>query len=204
MKRPYVVAVTGGIGAGKSTVCRVFTERHGICVIDADVVAREVVEAGTPALTAIVASFGRDVLGEDGRLDRARLRNIVFADPARRTELEGITHPAIRARMREQVLATDGVYCLLGIPLLAEGGHNDLIDRVLVVDCLECLQIERVRARDHLTAADVAAIMRTQASRQARLHIADDVVVNDGDTAALAGRVDELHAMYLQLAATHA
>ncbi len=204
MKRPYVVAVTGGIGAGKSTVCRVFTERHGICVIDADVVAREVVEPGSPALTAIVASFGRDVLGEDGRLDRARLRNIVFADPARRTELEGITHPAIRARMCEQVLVADGAYCLLGIPLLAEGGHNDLIDRVLVVDCLECLQIERVRARDHLTAADVAAIMRTQASRQARLHIADDVVVNDGDTAALAGRVDELHAMYLQLAATHA
>ena len=204
MKRPYVVAVTGGIGSGKSTVCGVFTERHGIGVIDADVVAREVVEAGTSALTAIVASFGRDVLGEDGRLDRARLRNIVFADPARRTELEGITHPAIRARMREQVLAADGAYCLLGIPLLAEGGRNDLIDRVLVVDCLECLQIERVCARDHLTAADVAAIMRTQASRQARLRIADDVVVNDGDTAALAGRVDELHDMYLQLAATHA
>ena len=204
MKRIYVVAVTGGIGSGKSTVCRVFTERHGIGVIDADVVAREVVEPGSPALIAIVASFGGDVLGEDGRLDRARLRSIVFADPARRTELEAITHPAIRSRMREHVLAADGAYCLLGIPLLAEGGRNDLIDRVLVVDCLECLQIERVRARDHLTAADVAAIMRTQASRQARLRIADDVVVNDGDTAALAGRVDELHDMYLQLAATHA
>ena len=204
MKRPYVVGVTGGIGAGKSTVCRVFTARHGICVIDADVVAREVVEPGSPTLAAIVASFGRDVLGADDRLDRARLRSIVFADPARRTELESITHPAIRAGMRAHVAAAASAYCLLGIPLLAEGGRNDLIDRVLVVDCPELLQIKRACARDHLTAAEVAAIMRTQASREARLRIADDVVVNDGDTAALAGRVDELHAMYLQLAATHA
>ena len=204
MKRPYVVAVTGGIGSGKSTVCRVFTERYGIRVIDADLVAREVVEAGMPALIAIIAAFGRDVLDSDGRLDRARLRSIVFADPARRTELEGITHPAIRTRMREHVMAVDGAYCLLGIPLLAEGGRNDLVDRVLVVDCPEHLQIERVRARDHLTQAEVAAIMRTQATREARLRIANDVIVNEGDTAALAERVDELHTMYLQLAATHA
>ena len=203
MRPPYVVAVTGGIGSGKSTVCRVFAERHGICVIDADVVAREVVEPGTPALAAIVAAFGRDVLASDGRLDRARLRSVVFANPARRTELESITHPAIRARMRSHVMAVEGAYCLLGIPLLAEGGHNDLVDRVLVVDCSESLQVARVRARDHLTEAEVAAIMRTQATREARLRIADDVIINEGDTAALAARVDELHTMYLQLAATH-
>ena len=204
MRRPYGVAVTGGVGSGKSTVCRVFNERHGVSVIDADLVAREVVEPGTAVLIAIVGAFGRDVLGNDGRLDRARLRGIVFADPARRAELEGITHPAIRARMREHVMAVDTAYCLLGIPLLAEGGRNSLIDRVLVVDCSEFLQVERVCARDHLTQAEVAAIMRTQASRAARLRIADDVIVNDGDTAALAARVDELHTMYLQLAATHA
>ncbi len=204
MKRAYVVGVTGGIGSGKSTVCRVFTDRHGIVVIDADQVAREVVEPGTPALAAIVATFGAEVVGKDGRLDRARLRGIVFADPARRGELEAITHPAIRAGMRAHVEAVSGAYCMLGIPLLAEGGRNDLIDRVLVVDCPEALQIERVRARDHLTEAEVAAIMRTQASREARLRIADDVVVNDGDTASLAGRVDELHKMYLQLAAAKA
>lgn len=204
MKRAYVVGVTGGIGSGKSTVCRVFTDRHGIVVIDADQVAREVVEPGTPALAAIVAAFGAEVVGTDGRLDRARLRGIVFADPARRAELEAITHPAIRAGMRAHVEAVTGAYCMLGIPLLAEGGRNDLIDRVLVVDCPEALQIERVRARDHLTEAEVAAIMRTQASREARLRIADDVVVNDGDTASLAGRVDELHKMYLQLAAAKA
>ncbi len=204
MKRAYVVGVTGGIGSGKSTVCRVFTDRHGIVVIDADQVAREVVEPGTPALTAIVATFGAEVVGKDGRLDRARLRGIVFADPGRRGELEAITHPAIRAGMRAHVEAVTGAYCMLGIPLLAEGGRNDLIDRVLVVDCPEALQVERVRARDHLTEAEVAAIMRTQASREARLRIADDVVVNDGDTASLAGRVDELHKMYLQLAAAKA
>jgi len=204
VKRAYVVGVTGGIGSGKSTVCRVFTERHGIAVIDADQVAREVVEPGRPALAAIVSSFGAEVLGSDGRLDRARLRGIVFADPARRTELEAITHPAIRHGMRAHVAAVDGAYCLLGIPLLAEGGRNDLIDRVLVVDCPEAVQIERVRARDHLTEAEVAAIMRTQASRETRLRIADDVVVNDGDTASLASRVDELHNMYLQLAAAQA
>ena len=204
MKRAYVVGVTGGIGSGKSTVCRVFTDRHGIVVIDADQVAREVVEPGTPALTAIVATFGAEVVGKDGRLDRARLRGIVFADPGRRGELEAITHPAIRAGMRAHVEAVPGAYCMLGIPLLAEGGRNDLIDRVLVVDCPEALQVERVRARDHLTEAEVAAIMRTQASREARLRIADDVVVNDGDTASLAGRVDELHKMYLQLAAAKA
>jgi dephospho-CoA kinase len=200
----YVVAVTGGIGSGKSTVCRVFTERHGVCVIDADVVAREVVEPGTAAHTAIVACFGREILSADGHLDRAQLRRIVFADAARRAELESITHPAIRTRMREHVAAVDGPYCLLGIPLLAEGARNELIDRVLVVDCPERLQIERVRARDHLTDADVAAIMRTQASREARLRIADDVVLNESNTAALAGRVDELHDMYLRLAARHA
>lgn len=204
MKRPYVVAVTGGIGSGKSTVCRVFTERHGIHIIDADLVAREVVEPATPALFAIVAAFGPAILASDGRLDRARLRSVVFADPLRRTELESITHPAIRTRMREHVIAVDAAYCLLGIPLLAEGGHNELIDRVLVVDCPEALQIARVRARDRLTEAEVAAIMRTQVTREVRLRIADDVIVNEGNTTALAARVDELHIMYLQLAATHA
>ena len=204
MTRAYGVGVTGGIGSGKSTVCRVFAERHAIAVIDADLVAREVVEPGTPGLNAIVAAFGPDVLGGDGQLERARLRAIVFADPARRVVLEGITHPAIRGRMREHVAAVVGAYCLLGIPLLAESGRHELIDRVLVVDCPERLQIERVRARDHLTEAEVIAIMRTQASRATRLAIADDVIVNEGDTAALASRVDHLHDMYSTLAAAKA
>ena len=203
MSRAYVIGVTGGIGSGKSTVCDVFARRHGIAVIDADQVAREVVLPGSDGLAAIVRTFGAEVLDGEGRLDRARLRAIVFADPAKRGALEAITHPAIRQRMREHVEAVTSPYCLLGIPLLAEGGKNPLIDRVLVVDCPEAVQLARVKARDNLTDAEVTAIMATQASREARLRIADDVILNDGDPAALAGRVDDLHAMYLSLAAAH-
>lgn len=201
MKRPYVVAVTGGIGAGKTTVCKRFAARHGIRVIDADVVAREVVTPGEPALADIVAAFGSGVLDAGGALDRARMRAVVFADPARRQQLEAILHPRIRARMRAEIAAVDAPYCLVGIPLLAEGGRGDYIDRILVVDCPEALQTARVAARDHLTEAEVAAIMRTQATRDERLRLADDVVLNDGDAAALDARVDALHAHYLELAA---
>lgn len=200
MSRAYVVGVTGGIGSGKSTVCREFTARHDVTVIDADIVSREVVEPGTEGLAAIVSAFGTLVLDEAGRLDRARLRGIVFADAQRRRELEGILHPAIRRRMREHVEAVQGPYCLLGIPLLAEGGKHELIDRVLVVDCPEDLQIDRVQSRDHLTRDEVVAIMKTQATRDARLRIADDVIVNDGNVAALASRIDELHLQYVLLA----
>ena len=204
MNRPLVVGVTGGIGSGKSTVCREFNLRHGVATIDADMLAREVVEPGEPALAALIQTFGPQVLDGDGRLDRARLRGIVFADTNRRRELEHILHPAIRARMRSQVEAVRTPYCLLGIPLLAEGGRHDLIHRVLVVDCPEQIQIERVRARDHLTEAEVIAIMRTQATRAARLRIADEVIINDDDVTALASRVDELHELYTNLAANQA
>ena len=204
MNRALVVGVTGGIGSGKSTVCRQFTERHGIAVIDADVVARAVVEPGEPALAAIIQAFGAGVLDDSGELDRARLRSIIFADDRRRRELEAILHPAIRQRMRAQVATVAGAYCLLGIPLLAEGGRHDLIDRVLAVDCPEVVQIERVRARDHLTEPEVIAIMRTQATRAGRLRIADEIITNDGDVTSLADRVDELHELYTNLAATAA
>jgi len=199
--RPYVVGVTGGIGAGKSTVCNQFVERHGVPLIDADVVAREVVEPGQPALAAIVAAFTPAILDQQGRLDRAKLRSVVFADPQQRRLLENILHPEIRQAIRTKVAAIGAAYCLLAIPLLAEGGKHESIDRVLVVDCPEELQINRVRLRDHLTESEVMAIMRTQASRAARLRVADDVIVNAGDNAALARRVDELHDMYQQLAA---
>jgi dephospho-CoA kinase len=201
---PYAVAVTGGIGSGKTFVCNLFAARHGVPVIDADVIAREVVEPGEPGLAAIVSAFGPDVLDANGRLDRARVRALVFADEARRRQLEDILHPQIRARMRAQALAVTTPYCLLSIPLLAEGGHRDGIDRVLVVDCPESLQIRRVQARDHLTEPEVIAIMSTQASRAARLRIADDVIVNDGDDAALTAQVDALHVKYLDLAAREA
>ncbi|MGE0482807.1 MAG: dephospho-CoA kinase [Gammaproteobacteria bacterium] len=194
-----VIAVTGGIGSGKSTVCALFAERHGVPVIDADQVAREIVEPGTPGLAEIVAAFGREVLDSEGRLDRRHLKAIVFADPRRRHQLEQILHPRIRARMQAHIDGVATPYCLLGIPLLAEGGGGKY-DRVLVVDCDEALQRQRVQVRDDLTEAEVTAIMRSQASRAARLAIADDVIVNDGSRNELLERVDALHGAYTELA----
>lgn len=199
--RTYVVGLTGGIGSGKTTVSDLFAARYKVPVVDADIVSREVVAPGEPALAELVQQFGADITGADGQLDRAALKRIVFADADKRKTLEAILHPAIRTRMAAQLAAVDAPYALMSIPLLAEGGRRDLINRVLVVDCPEALQLERVRRRDNLTEQEVMAIMQTQASRQQRLAIADDVIVNDGDAAALALRVAELHETYLGLAA---
>jgi dephospho-CoA kinase len=199
VKRPLVIGVTGGIGSGKSTICTEFS-RYGIPVIDTDQVAREVVVPGSPGLAAVVAAFGAEVLAEDGALDRAVLRRIVFADPARRADLEAILHPRIRSRVRVLISEITTPYCLLGIPLLVEHGNSQQIDRVLVVDCAEEAQIARVIARDKLTEQEVAAIMRTQATRQERLDRADDVVMNDSDLSAIRAQVKTLHQRYLALA----
>ena len=199
MTKPLVVGVTGGIGSGKSTVCAAF-ERHGIPTIDTDQVAREVVMPGTDGLAAVVAEFGPGVLAADGTLDRPALRRIVFADPERRVVLEALLHPRIRARVREHLAAVTTPYCLVGIPLLTERSGHGYLDRVLVVDCPEEIQIARVMSRDKLTASEVAAIMGSQASRQERLAIADDVVTNTRDLTAIHAQVDILHDRYLELA----
>jgi dephospho-CoA kinase len=198
VKRPLVIGVTGGIGSGKSTICTEFS-RFGIPVIDTDQVAREVVVPGSPGLAAVVAAFGAEVLAEDGVLDRAVLRRIVFADPARRAELEAILHPRIRSRVQTLISEITTPYCLLGIPLLVERGNSQRTDRVLVVDCPEEAQIARVIARDKLTEQEVAAIMRSQATRQERLERADDVIMNDSDLAAIQAQVKALHQRYLAL-----
>lgn len=202
MTARFVVGVTGGIGSGKTTVCNAFAARHAIAVIDADLVAREVVAPGEAALADIVAAFGSEVLDANGALDRARVRRLVFADPDKRRALEGMLHPRIGKRLRERIALVEGIYCLVAIPLLTEGGRRDFLDRILLVDCPETLQIARVRERDHLTEAEVIAIMRTQATRDARRKLADDVIMNDGDAAALGARVDELHRRYLEMAAS--
>ena len=199
-QKPLVVAVTGGIGSGKSTVCDMFERAYGIAVIDADQVARDVVQPGEPALQEIVTAFGESVLDEHGEMDRAVVRDIVFKDPAKRKILEGILHPRIRTAMGDRISAIDGPYCLLGIPLLAEGRSNPLVDRVLVVDCPETLQIERVMKRDRLTETDAGAIMRAQADRKERLSIADDVIMNDGKPDDLSEQVGALHQRYLEIA----
>jgi dephospho-CoA kinase len=190
------VALTGGIASGKSLAAKRFAEL-GVGIIDSDVIAREIVEPGEPALAEIVARFGREVLQADGRLDRAALRHRVFADPVARRELEAITHPRIRARMRELSEAASGPYHLHVIPLLAESGRAAEFDRVIVVDCDPALQKARVQQRDGANETEADAILAAQASRAERLAIADDVLVNDGSPATLLAAVDALHQHYL-------
>jgi dephospho-CoA kinase len=202
-RRVFRVGLTGGIASGKSTVARLF-EAIGVPVIDTDILAREVVAPGQPLLSEIAARFGADVLAADGSLDRARMRSIVFESPAARADLEALTHPAIRARLEEISASLAGPkrspYQLLVIPLLVETAGRTPVDRVLVVDCSEALQIRRLQARDGSTTEQARQILSAQASREARLAAADDVIVNEGDLESVRDRVAELHALYRSLA----
>lgn len=194
-----IVGLTGGIGSGKSTVAERFAAR-GVPCIDADQLTRELVEPGTPLLAQIAAAFGPDALTADGRLDRRRLRERVFANPAERRRLEGLMHPAVQAAMRDRLAALDAPYCLLMIPLLVETGGQQRVHRVLVVDVDEATQRERTAARDQVPATQIDAILATQASRDQRLAVADDVIDNRGDPEALEAQVARLHRRYLELA----
>lgn len=199
----YIVGVTGGIGSGKSTVADLFAEQ-GITVVDADVVARELVAVGEPALAAIRAYFGPDVIAEDGSLNRGALRQRVFEHTAERQWLEALLHPQIRARMLTACQRADSAYCLLVVPLLIENRLTDLCDRVLVVDAQPKVQIARTMRRDQTDAALVSAIMATQASREQRLAVADDVIDNSAsDLVQLKNQVRQLHEQYLALARSH-
>jgi dephospho-CoA kinase len=194
------VGLTGGVGSGKSSVAAVF-EELGVPVIDADRIARDLVEPGTPALATVVDELGPEVLGPGGQLDRRRLRERVFSDPLARARLEAVLHPRVRARMEDALRATDAPYCVLCIPLLLESGQTDLVDRVLVVDVPEALQVARVCARDRVDPAAAEAILRAQAGRQSRLAAADDVISNTGSLEELRGKVLDLHRRYRSLAA---
>jgi dephospho-CoA kinase len=177
-----------------------FAEK-GVPVIDTDVIAREVVEPGEPALNEIVDLFGPDVIDSEGRLRRRRLRDLVFADDARRTALEGILHPRIRAAAIAQADSLGGPYQIIVVPLLVESPMKKLMDRILVVDCSEDVQLARLLQRDNENAAQARRILAAQASRPERLEIADDVIVNDGSLDETARQVEELHRQYLRLAA---
>ena len=197
-----VVAVTGGVASGKSEATRAF-EALGIVVADADVAARAVVEPGEPALAAVAARFGPGVLLADGSLDRAAMRRLVFADPAARTDLEALLHPPIRAWLQAACRAAPGPYVVAAIPLLAEGGGRAAypwLRRILVVDVPAAVQRARLMARDGVDAALADRMLAAQASRDARLAIADDVIVNDGPLSHLRACVARLDARWGRVA----
>jgi dephospho-CoA kinase len=197
--RPFRVGLTGGIASGKSTAAKFFGAL-GVPIIDSDQLARDVVEPGQPPLERLVERFGPSILTEDGHLDRPALRNIVFSDPMARADLEALTHPAIGAAMEARSAAAGGVYQVLMIPLLVEKNLGAQLDRVLVVDCEEELQIRRLQARDGSTLEQAQAILNAQASRTSRLKAAHDVIKNDGDMTAVRDQVAALHTRYLELA----
>ena len=198
------IGLTGGIASGKSAAAAVFAEL-GVPVIDSDVIAREIVAPGSAGLAAIRARFGEGVLQADGQLDRRALRAQVFADPAARLDLEALTHPLIRERMAAQSAAAAGPYQIHAIPLLVEGGaKRPGIDRVLVIDCPEEIQVARVMARDRVDEASARAVLAAQASRAQRLTAADDIIVNDRGLDALRDAVTALHRRYLESAAVYA
>jgi dephospho-CoA kinase len=198
--RAFRVGLTGGIASGKSTAAKFFGAL-GVPILDSDQIAREVVEPGQLPLERLVERFGPTILTPDGHLDRPALRQIVFSDPKARADLEALTHPAIGAAMEARSAEAGGPYQVLVIPLLVEKNLAAHVDRVLVVDCEEDLQIRRLRDRDGSTPEQIEAILRAQAPRAARLKAADDVIHNDSDMSAVRDQVAALHPRYLELAA---
>jgi dephospho-CoA kinase len=195
----FVIGLTGGIGSGKSTVAELFAER-GIEIVDADLIAREVVLPGTAALGQIASHFGSSILAASGELDRAALRKRVFADTSARLWLEGLLHPLIHDRIVQRIDACQSPYCILASPLLLETSQHQLVNRVLVVDVDETSQLQRTLQRDGSDEATIRGIIAAQMARQDRLRQADDVLDNSGDRSKLDTSVDKLHTCYLKLA----
>ncbi len=198
-----IVGLTGGIGSGKSAAADLFAAK-GVELVDTDVLAREVVEPGTPALAAIAEHFGDEILGADGGLDRAKLRAIVFAQPAEKNWLEALLHPLINELLRSRLASFQGSYCLLVSPLLLETEQAAHVDRILVIDIDRQGQLQRTLRRDGSSQATVEAIIDSQISREERLARADDIISNQGTLEDLARAVDKQHARYLQLSETTA
>jgi len=197
----FTVGLTGGIGSGKSVVARMFSER-GVDIVDTDRIARGLTVAGGAAMPAVLAAFGADFADAEGALDRARMRALVFSDPDAKRRLEAILHPMIREAVYAASLLGTGPYVIFDIPLLVESGTwRERLQRILVVDCPEDMQLARVIARNGLPEEQVRAIMAAQVGRQVRLAAADDVVDNSGDLAALAPQIERLHAFYNRMAA---
>jgi dephospho-CoA kinase len=198
---PLRIGLTGGIASGKSTVADMFADL-GVPVIDTDLIARDVVAPGQPALQEIRKAFGAGVIAEDGSLDRPAMRTLVFGDDGARRRLEAILHPRIGAATREQADAAGGPYQIIVVPLLLESSLRAFVDRVLVVDCEEETQIARLLSRDAESESQARRILAAQASRAERLAIADDVIANEGDLDDTREQVRRLHRRYLDEAGT--
>ena len=195
---PWILGLTGGIGSGKSAAAQRFVEL-GVHLVDADQAARWVVEPGRPALARIVEHFGPGVLLEDGQLDRAALRQLIFADPDQRRWLEALLHPLIGQEIFSYLAKAESPYAVFVSPLMIESGQYQRTDRLLVIDAPQNLQVERTLLRDQTSPEQVEAILKAQANREERLRHADDILVNDRDIAWLHAEVDRLHTFYLTL-----
>ncbi|RUO59757.1 dephospho-CoA kinase [Pseudidiomarina marina] len=195
----FVVGVTGGIGSGKTTVTNLF-QQHGIMIVDADVIARHIMDKGGEALRAVVQRYGDKALLDDGNLNRAWLRERIFKHPEDKQWLNDLTHPLIRDQILSQLQQAKSDYVILSAPLLIENRLTKLCDRVLVVDVSEATQLERTQQRDNVSEDQVQAIINAQASREQRLQAADNIIHNEGDEAELTSQVETLHELYLRLA----
>lgn len=194
-----VIGLTGGIASGKTTVANLFKQQFKIDIVDADMVAREVVEPGTPGLTAIIEHFGSDIVRDDQMLDRAKLREKIFSNPEEKDWLNKLLHPIIREKMVEDLQQVTSDYALLVVPLLVENQLESLCDRVLVVDVDPETQISRTMKRDNVSEEQARAILVSQASRQQRLDMADDVVKNNPDDQDLLLQITDLREKYLAM-----
>lgn len=199
---PLIIGLTGGIASGKTTVTDLFAEQD-VPVIDADVIAHQLVQPGKPALEQIKERFGTDICYPDGTLNRDKLRQHVFSHPTSRQQLEEILHPQIIQTLWAEVAQVTAPYCLLSVPLLIETQLYTQVDRVLVVDCTLETQQKRLKARERLTDAQIAQIIATQAMREKRLAVATEVINNNSTKEALTEQVTTLHKHYLTLATTH-
>lgn len=194
------IGLTGGIGCGKTTVTQLF-EKRNVPVIDADIISHAIVQPTQPTLLLLKNTFGKQVLLANGELDRKYLRELIFNDPSKKETLEDIMHPIIYTRMHNELAKFDDPYGILSVPLLLETNHQTQVDRVLVIDCPETDQIQRVKTRDQLSDHIINSIMNAQCSRSLRISLADDILINNESLASLDTKVQKLHEFYLQMSA---
>jgi len=202
MQRPLKIGLTGGIGCGKSTAAGIFSE-FNVTVIDADSIARDLVQPGSPLLEQIRSMFGPEMVDGEGQLDRARLRNLVFEDPQKRRRLEQLLHPPILAEIELRANICRQPYCVLCIPLLIETHQEKMVDRVLVIDIPTEIQIRRIKQRDQLSEREIEAVLHAQTDRQTRLAAAHDIIDNSGDREQLKRQIEKLHEKYMRIASAN-